>query len=56
MFCADGTAYIYYEESDGFEVEKFSYIYNAEKGKIIGLKMILLILGLMTSRFLQIAN
>lgn len=35
MFCADGTAYIYYEESDGFEVEKFSYIYNAEKGKII---------------------
>ena len=35
MFCADGTAYIYYEDSDGFEVEKFSYIYNAEKGKII---------------------
>ena len=35
MFCADGTAYIYYEDSYGFEVEKFSYIYNAEKGKII---------------------
>ena len=35
MFCADGTAYIYYEDSDGFEVEKFNYIYNAEKGKII---------------------
>ena len=35
MFCADGTAYIYYEDSFGFEVEKFSYIYNAEKGKII---------------------
>lgn len=38
MFCADGTAYIYYEESDGFEVEKFSYIYNAEKAKIIWTK------------------
>lgn len=35
MFCADGTAYIYYEDSYGFEVEKYSYIYNAEKGKII---------------------
>ena len=35
MFCADGTAYFYYEDSNGFEVEKFSYIYNAEKGKII---------------------
>lgn len=38
MFCADGTAYIYYEESDGFEVEKFSYIYNAKKAKIIWTK------------------
>ena len=38
MFCADGTAYIYYEDSYGFEVEKFSYIYNAEKGKIIWTK------------------
>lgn len=35
MFCADGTAYIYSEDSYEFEVEKFSYIYNAEKGKII---------------------
>ena len=38
MFCADGTAYIYYEDSYGFEVEKFSYIYNAEKAKIIWTK------------------
>lgn len=38
MFCADGTAYIYFEHKYGLNVDKFSYIYNAEKAKIIWTK------------------